>query len=267
ILLVFTPVPYVEASAASGFRSKWRRVLVGAAGMLVETFIAALAMFIWVAAEPGVLRAVAFNIMLIAGVSTLVFNANPLLRFDGYYILSDLIEIPNLSQRANRYWRYLAEKYIFRMKDSEKPPSAPGEAGWLFFYAPAALVYRVMVLVAIVFYIAAEWFFIGVALAIWGAVSMFVLPVGKFLSYLLALPRRGKTRKRAWTISGAVSGALLIFLMAIPMPHRVITEGVVWLPEEANVRAGADGFIKAILARPGDEVAAGTLLVESHDPQ
>ena len=128
ILLVFTPVPYVEASAASGFRSKWRRVLVGAAGMLVETFIAALAMFIWVAAEPGVLRAVAFNIMLIAGVSTLVFNANPLLRFDGYYILSDLIEIPNLSQRANRYWRYLAEKYVFRMKDSDKPPLAPSNA-------------------------------------------------------------------------------------------------------------------------------------------
>jgi putative peptide zinc metalloprotease protein len=266
ILLVFTPVPYVEASAASGFRSKWRRALVGAAGMLVETFIAALAMFVWVAAEPGVLRAVAFNIMLIAGVSTLVFNANPLLRFDGYYILSDLVEIPNLAQRANRYWRYLAERYLFRMPEAERPQLAPGEMGWLAFYAPAAFVYRMLVLVAIVFYIAAEWFFIGVALAIWGVVTMFVLPFGKFVAYLLALPRRGRARKRALTVSAATLLILLVLLIAMPAPSRVITEGVVWLPEEANVRAGADGFIHTVHASPGSEVKAGMLLVESHDP-
>ena len=97
MLLVFMPVPYVDATAAGGFRSKWRRALVGAAGMLVELFIASLCMFVWVLVEPGVMRAVAFNVMLIAGVSTVVFNGNPLLRFDGYYILSDLIEIPNLA--------------------------------------------------------------------------------------------------------------------------------------------------------------------------
>ena len=266
ILLVFTPVPYVEASAASGFRSKWRRALVGAAGMLVEIFIAALAMFVWVAAEPGVLRAVAFNIMLIAGISTLVFNANPLLRFDGYYILSDLIEIPNLAQRANRYWRYLAERYLFRMRDAERPALAPGELGWLVFYAPAAFVYRMLVLVAIVFYIAAEWFFIGVALAIWGVFSMFLLPFGKFLGYLLGLPRRGRARKRAVIACTGIAAALVLVLTVVPVPSRIITEGVVWLPEEANVRAGADGFIRAVHAVPGREVEPGMVLVESHDP-
>jgi putative peptide zinc metalloprotease protein len=234
--------------------------------MLVEVFIAALCMFVWVAAEPGVLRAMAFNVMLIAGVSTVVFNANPLLRFDGYYILSDLIEIPNLAQRANRYWRYLAERYLFRFQGAEKPPLAPGELGWLVFYAPAALVYRVLVLVAIVFYIAAEWFFIGVALALWGVVSMFVLPVWKFLSYLLTLPRRGRTRKTALTVCAGIAGALLLILTVVPAPYRVVTEGVVWLPEEANVRAGADGFIRSVLAKPGADVDAGAVLVDSHDP-
>jgi len=266
MLLVFTPVPYVEASAANGFRSKWRRALVGAAGMLVETFIAAAAMLVWVAAEPGLVRALAFNIMLIAGVSTVVFNANPLLRFDGYYILSDLIEIPNLAQRANRYWRYLAERYLFRFHDAEKPQLAPGELGWLAFYAPAALVYRTMVLVAIVFFIAAEWFFIGVALAIWGVVSMFVLPAGKFLAYLGSLPRRGRARKRAFIACGAVAAALVLIAAAVPVPSRVVTEGVVWLPEEAHVRAGADGFVRTVIASPGKEVRPGERLVESHDP-
>src|SRR5262245_23622564 len=85
IFIVFAPMPYVDASAASEFRSKWQRVIVGASGMLVEVFVAALALYIWLAVEQGLVRALAFNIMLIAGVSTVLFNGNPLLRYDGYY--------------------------------------------------------------------------------------------------------------------------------------------------------------------------------------
>ena len=96
MLLVFMPVPYVDASAAGRLPRQVATALVGAAGMLVELVLAALAMYRLGAVEPGLVRAVAFNVMLIAGVSTLIFNGNPLLRFDGYYILADLIEIPNL---------------------------------------------------------------------------------------------------------------------------------------------------------------------------
>ena len=114
MILVFAPLPYVDASAASGFRSKWRRALVGAAGMIVEVFFAALALYVWLAVEPGLVRALAFDAMVVAGVSTVVFNGNPLLRYDGYYILADLLEIPNLAQRATRYWGYLVDRYVFR---------------------------------------------------------------------------------------------------------------------------------------------------------
>src|SRR5262249_45942838 len=127
LLLVFMPVPYVDASAATGFRGKWRRGLVGAAGLLTGTFIASGFLVVWVLSEPGLLRAIAFNVMLIAGVSTLVFNGNPLLRFDGYYIFSDWIEVPNLAVRGNQYWRYLTERYVFRMSHVEPPPSTAGE--------------------------------------------------------------------------------------------------------------------------------------------
>ena len=78
MLLVMMPVPYVDASAATVLHSRWRRALVGAAGMMVELFLAALAFYVWLAVEPGVARAVCFNVMLVAGVSTLVFNGNPL---------------------------------------------------------------------------------------------------------------------------------------------------------------------------------------------
>ena len=112
ILLALMPVPYVDASAASAFRSKGQRVLVGAGGMLVELFLASLALFVWLLVEPGPVRAVAWNVMLIGGVSTLVFNANPLLRFDGYYILADAIDIPNLGSRANAWLGWTAERHL-----------------------------------------------------------------------------------------------------------------------------------------------------------
>ena len=266
LFLVFMPVPYVDATAASGFRSKWRRVLVGAAGMLTELLVAALCMLVWVAAEPGLLRAVAFNVILIAGVSTIVFNGNPLLRFDGYYILSDLIEIPNLAQRGTRYWRYLLERHVFRIARAEPPDATAGERRWLLFYTPAAFAYRMFVLIAIVFYIASVWFFIGVALAIWGAITMLVWPVVKFAGYLLRLPRAARARQQAISISMIALTLVLAVLLFAPMPLRIQTEGVVWLPEEANVRAGADGFVRSALVAPGTEVTANTPLIESHDP-
>jgi putative peptide zinc metalloprotease protein len=266
IFLVFMPVPYVDASAASAFRSKWHRVLVGAAGMLTELFIAALCMLVWVMAEPGIVRALAFNVMLIAGISTVLFNGNPLLRFDGYFILSDLIEIPNLASRGTQYWRYLTERYVFRMPRVEEPVATPGERRWFLFYTPAAVGYRTFILIAIVLYIAGEWFFIGVALAIWGAVTMLLWPLAKYVAYLWKLPRAARARQRAITVSATACAVLALLLALVPAPFRIQTEGVVWLPEEANVRAGADGFVRAVLAQPGVSVGDGTPLVESHDP-
>ena len=265
MFLVFMPVPYVDASASTGFRSKWRRALVGAAGMLAELFVAAIAMFVWAAAEPGLVRAVAFNVMLIAGISTLVFNGNPLLRFDGYYIFSDLTGIPNLAMRGARYWRYLAERYLFRLPNAQEPPATAGEKRWFIAYTPVSLLYRISVSVAIMLYIASEWFFIGVALAIWGGAAMLVWPLVKAGDYLLNLPRAGRTRQRALVATGGFLALLAILLLAVPAPMRVQSQGVVWLPEEANVRAGADGFIRTVLVAPGTQVAAGTPLVESHD--
>jgi putative peptide zinc metalloprotease protein len=138
ILLVLMPVPYVEASAATAFRSKHRRALVGAAGMAVEMFIAALAFYVWLAIEPGIVKALLFNVMVIASVSTLIFNGNPLLRYDAYYILCDLIEMPNLSARALRYWAYLAERYALGVREAEGPIASHAEKAWFVCYGLAS---------------------------------------------------------------------------------------------------------------------------------
>jgi putative peptide zinc metalloprotease protein len=266
LFLVFTPVPYVDASAANAFRSKRWRALVGAAGMLVETFIAAIALFVWVMVEPGLVRAVAFDTLVIAGISTLVFNGNPLLRYDGYYILADLIEMPNLAGRGFQYWRYLLERYVFAVERAEHTPASTGERAWFLTYAPLSFVYRMMVMVAITLFMASQWFVIGVVLAIWGAATMLIWPIVKFVRYLAASPRLYRARHRAVLVSTCICTALVLFALLVPMPLRIQTEGVVWLPEEAHVRAGADGFVREVLKASGTAVSAGEAVIQSVDP-
>ena len=128
MLMVFTPMPYVDATSSWSFRERWKRVLVGAAGMIVELFFAAIAAFVWSKTAPGVVHSIAYNIMFVASVSTLIFNLNPLLRFDGYYILSDLLEIPNLNQRATTQLRHLCERHLFGVKNSETQAATRREA-------------------------------------------------------------------------------------------------------------------------------------------
>ncbi|MFA6011102.1 MAG: site-2 protease family protein, partial [Desulfobacteraceae bacterium] len=118
MLLVFTPLPYMDATSSWSFRNPWERAFVGAAGMIAELFIAALFTFVWAYTGQGVVNSLAYNIMFIASVSTLIFNGNPLLRFDGYYILSDLLDIPNLSTQANLQLRHMVERYMFGCVDS-----------------------------------------------------------------------------------------------------------------------------------------------------
>ena len=104
-LLLLVPVPFVDASSASSFPEKHRRAVVGAAGIMVELFLAAGALFAWINVEDGLVREIAFVVMTVGGVSTVLFNGNPLLRFDGYYVLSDLLDVPNLAHARERLRR------------------------------------------------------------------------------------------------------------------------------------------------------------------
>ena len=266
ILLVLMPVPYVEASAASAFASKWRRAAVGAAGMAAELFLAALAFYVWLAIEPGVVRAALFNVMLIAGVSTLIFNGNPLLRYDAYYILCDLIEMPNLSARALRYWAYLAERYALGVREAEAPIATRSEKAWFVGYGLASSAYRVLVTVLIALFIAGRFFILGVLLAAWALIAMAVLPLLRGLRHVLASPRLRKQRRRAIAVTFGSLAAALVVVLAVPLPYHTDAEGVVWLSDQAMVRAGASGFMQGFLAAPGSRVAAGDAVLRTFDP-
>jgi len=266
MILVLSPIPYVEASASSAFASKWQRALVGAAGMIVELVLAAIALYVWVSVEPGTVRTLAYNTILIAGISTVLFNANPLLRFDGYYILADLLEIPNLRQRANTYVGYLCERYLFGRDDAPAPYDSAGERAWFVTYAVTSFIYRVTVVTAILLYLTDQLFLLGVVFAVLTAGTWFVLPLGKGVAYLFTSPRIRHVRGRAMAVSMAIVAGLVAVFTLMPAPYRTRAEGVVWIPDEAFVRVEVDAFVKQVVAVPGSTVMPGDVLVVCDDP-
>ncbi|HEX2649806.1 MAG TPA: HlyD family efflux transporter periplasmic adaptor subunit [Burkholderiales bacterium] len=267
MFLVLIPVPYVEASAVAAIASKRSRMLVGAAGVLTELFLAGLAMIVWAAVEPGLVRAACFNVAVIAGVSTLVFNGNPLMRFDGYYVFSDWLEIPNLSQRAALHLGALVQRFAFGMRDAVSPAHSRGEARWLLAYGVASFAYRIFVSFSIILLVASKYFFAGVLLAIWGVGVMLLLPIVKGLTFIAASPGLAGRRRRAWSAVGVGLAAALLLLFVVPAPQWTRAEGVVWVPEDAQLRSPWGCWVRKVLAEPGARVQKGAPLVECEDPE
>jgi putative peptide zinc metalloprotease protein len=241
-------------------------MVVGAVGIAVELFLGSLALFVWLAVEPGAVRAIAYNTMLICGVSTLLFNGNPLLRFDGYYVLADAIEIPNLGSRANQYLGYLFQRHVLGVRDAESPARTTGERVWMVLYGIASFVYRVFITFVIVLFIAGQFFVIGVLLALWAVATQVLQPIFKGLAFLFNSPGLRRERGRAmWTSAALVAGAALL-VFVVPAPSWTRAEGVIWVPEEAQLRAGTEGFIERLLVPAGSEVRRGDPLVRAEEP-
>ena len=250
MFLVFIPVPYVDASSSVVFRSKYQRMLVAGSGIMVEAFLASVALLLWVGAEPGLFRAVLFNIMLIGGVSTILFNGNPLLRFDAYYVLSDWLEIPNLGSRSNSYVGYWIRRYVMRIKDEFSPSNSRKESVWLFSYSIASFIYRMIVMVAIAVFVATNLFVVGVLLAIWSLYMALGAPLVKLLRYIWQDMLMVRYRTRVFsTIAAFLS--LLVFGLAVPLPKFTMVQGVFWAPEDSQVTAGANCTVSRLVQSEG----------------
>lgn len=257
MFLLFTPVPYVDVTSSWSFRDRSQRAVVGAAGMYAELFIAALATFVWGATGPGILNSVMFNLMFVASVSTILFNGNPLLRFDGYYILSDLLDIPNLHQRATQMLHHLVERHGFGLKTSRTPARSPREAGWLVTFALTSNVYRIIVLVLILLFLADRYLILGVLLTVICVISWLIVPVVRFLTYLASSPRIERVRMRAVGVSAATVAFLVVLLGVVPWPHHFRAPGVIEAVEHTLITPDTPGVLREILAPSGSAVVAG----------
>lgn len=262
MLMIFTPMPFVDATSSWGFRSRWRRTLVGAAGMIVELFFAALATFVWAATAPGTLHNLAYNMIFVASVSTIIFNVNPLLRFDGYYILSDLLEIPNLNQRAGQQLRHFAERYLFGLKKSDSPASNRREAAWYATYGVTSGIYRIIVFGGVLFTVADRFLIIGIVMAVVCLISWVTVPVVKFVRYLAANPRLERIRSRAIGVTAGLALAVILLLAVVPFPAGFRAPGVVKSSERTAMVNETAGQVEKLLVSPGSPVERGQPLLQ-----
>jgi len=265
MFLIFTPLPYMDATSSWSFRSRWRRALVGGAGILTEIFVAALATFVWARTGPGALHSLAYNMMFIASVSTVLFNGNPLLRFDGYYILSDLLDIPNLHTRSRRHLRHLVERYLFGCKDSFSPTQSFKEAFWLSVFGILSGIYRVVVFSGIILFVADKFLLAGLLMALICVISWGVVPLFKLIVYLASSPRLARTRVRSIAACTGIFLVTTVFLTLLPFPNRFRAPGVLEAVQYIRVVNDTPGYVRKILVPSGSSVRAGTVLIELSD--
>jgi putative peptide zinc metalloprotease protein len=267
MFLVFFPLPYVDASSAWAFRNRWHRAIVGMAGVMAELSMAAIAAIIWSNTSTGTLHIIAYNIIFVASVSTLLFNGNPLLRFDAYYVLSDLLEIPNLGHRSRNYIYYLVKRYCWGLKRAQNPAYTFGESLWFIFYGIASMAFRVFICVRILLFLndrLPEELFILVPLFAISAIAAWVfVPFGKFVQFLTTGAELTRNRGRAIGSTVVIFCLIIVGIGLIRLPDYWRVEGVVEPVNLAIVHAESDGFVVGFLPSESKVSSGGTPLIRA----
>ncbi len=261
MFILLVPVPYVDVTSSWRFRSRWQRMHTAMAGMYVELLVAAVAALVWCGTESAVVTHLLYSLMLMASVTTLLFNANPLMRFDGYYIATDLLEIPNLYSRGSRYVSGLARRVFLGL-----PASARLTWQWrdltIRVYGGAAICWRVLVCVSLSVAASVLFHGAGLALAVVGLASWLVPPVIRATRALAQQHAINPlTTVRATAIATGLAAAAW-FLLCLPWPGKCTAPGVIEYRDSIVARAGSPGFVTAIHVKDGQQVREGDVLLE-----
>lgn len=264
--LVMWPMAYTDTNETWRLSNRWQRLQVASAGILTELVIAAWATLAWALLPDGSLRSAAFVLTTTSWVATLAVNASPFMRFDGYFILSDWLDLPNLHGRSFALARWKLREWLFDLGEEAPEHFSPARMTGLILFAWATWLYRLVV-------------FLGIAVLVY---HFFIKLLGIFLFlveiiWFIALPVRHelmawaerwpaiKTRRRS-RISAAVFG-LFLLLTVVPWPGRISASGLLHPAEVWPVFAPAAAQVVALPLREGSEVAAGTELLALAAPE
>jgi len=199
--------------------------------------------------------------MLVSGVSTLVFNLNPLLRYDGYYVLSDLTGTPNLTQRSREMLKHLIMKYGYGVKGSRGPSIRSIGEGWLLaVFGLLAMPYRIFIALAILLVIASQYLTFGLALAVTMGAVWLVYPVIKTAGFLVSDSKLEGHRARAVSLTIAVLVLILGPIALVPLPTPAYAAATVEPVRMDGLRTLEGGRLRELLVNPGDRVEAGQIV-------
>ncbi|MBF0181240.1 MAG: hypothetical protein HQM03_14550 [Magnetococcales bacterium] len=265
MLLMLTPLPYADVSTSWTFRSRWHRVLVDAAGMLIDLLTGAVATIVWVYSPPGTVNELAYNLIFAIWVHTFIFNLNPLMRFDGYYILSDLIEIPNLHEQAKQAFREAWSRMALSSTDHGEEEKTGRHAALLLFYFTSNA-YRIMVMFGIILFVADQYFGVGLMAAMAMTVTSFLVPMQRMLAPLKN-PLFVSRHKRLLRSGATLLTGMAMFLLFVPVPDSRVLDGVVEAVHDTPIHAESAGIVQEVLAFPGQWVEQGSKLVLLSNPE
>lgn len=265
-LMMGMPVPYVDASAAAGFSQRHARVAVGAAGVMAELALAAVALPLWLMLSDGPAREAAYVTLCITGVSALLFNANPLQRLDGYFVLTDALELPNLATRSRQWWLDLLQRRLLRLPDSEAMPVARGERFWLMAYAPLSWLYGLAMVGLAVTWLGQISLALGVLCGALLGWQMLLAPPLRLLRQLHRASHGQDGTARRWRrLAISAAGALAVAL-AIPLPQLTLVQAVVWPADQAQLRSTEEGFVDSIETGDGAPAEPGQVVLRLVNP-
>ena len=264
-LTFLTPAAWVDASSSWSFPDRWKRFWVCMAGMYVELFLASLAVFVWAVTAPGLVHTLAHDMAVLASVVTLAFNLNPLLRFDGYHALCDLLEVPNLRARAAAYVAALAKR---RLLGLPAPIEAVEPRLGVFFaaYVAGSALCRVTLVLALCVIVASRFHALGLFLAAAFVATALLRVAAKLAAWAWWSREAAAVRGRAVACSIFALALLPATLLGMPRPSHVLLPAVVGRTTERSVCAEHPGELVEIRVRPGDVVEADALLVRIDDP-
>lgn len=266
VFILFAPCPYVDATASWALRSRWSRIHIAAAGMLAELLVATLVLISWPALQSGLgfdpdwTQQLAANALFSATVATLLFNANPLMKFDGYYMLSDLTDTPNLATRGSKAVQTRLASVLYGEQLRTREPV------WIEIYGWAAAIWRIVVTVSLTAAATVLLPGIGLPIAIAGAVLSFAPGlIGAIRSMRQRLQTAASPLRPV-----AISMLLLATVFAMgfmPWPFHETAPGITVVPEHAAIRATTSGFVQTIPVSTGEAIGNGDIILTLYDDE
>jgi putative peptide zinc metalloprotease protein len=271
MFLVLTPCLYCNVSDSWMLPNKWHRAAIGAGGIYVEIILASIATWVWWYTDPGLVNHLALRVMFICSISTILFNGNPLLRFDGYYILSDVVEIPNLRQKATKIVQRLAGEWCLGLEMPEDPFLPQSNQFMFALYTVAAVAYRWFIFCSILFFLNVVFEPyglkpVGQLIALMGLYGLIIQPLWQLGKFMHVPGRMDQVKWHRFSISVGIVVALIASVLFIPFPRNVKCPVQVKALDSRRVFIQVPGTLTELYVKPGDQVQAGDQLGQLSDP-
>ena len=272
LFLVLTPALYCDVTDSWLLPNKWNRIWISAAGIYVECFLASIATFVWFYSEPGLLNSLSMATMFICSINTVLFNANPLLRYDGYYVMADWLEIPNLRIKSTQFFAYLIQEKVLGL---EIPVQSylPRSRRFLFVtYAIASYIYRWVVTFSIIYFLSQvlkpyKLQSISYMLATGALVPLLGMPVYQIVKFLRTPGRLRKVKKARAAGFAVAAVALVAGILLIPTPLRIQGTLVLTAAKPDEIYAEVEGQLVELNVRDGEWVTKDTVIAKLINPE